>query len=48
MLDTHSRTQAWLADLAAINAEIEANGLPSPCPTARRKRNRKLKPLWEE
>ena len=47
MLDHTARTQAWLADLAAIVAEIDANGLPAlqrPAP----KRARKLKPLWEE
>jgi len=42
------RTQAWLADLAAIQAEIEAQGMPAPAPRAARKRARKLKPLWEE
>jgi hypothetical protein len=47
MLDQTARTQAWLADFAAINAEIEANGLPLPQRTAR-KRARKRKPLWEE
>lgn len=46
MFDHTARTQAWLADLAAINAEIEAGGMPSPRPTT--KRTRKLKPLWEE
>ena len=47
MLDHTARTQAWLADLAAINAEIEANGMPIPH-RPERKRARKLKPLWEE
>lgn len=47
MLDQTARTQAWLADLAAINAEIEANGLPV-LQRPERKRARKLKPLWEE
>ncbi len=46
MSDHTTRTQAWLADLAAIIAEIEANGMPAPRPTT--KRARKLKPLWEE
>ena len=48
MLDHHIRTHAWLADLKAINAEIEANGLPSPPGSTARRRRRKLKPLWEE
>jgi hypothetical protein len=40
------RTKAWLADLAAIIAEIDATPLPeAPRP---RKRSRRLKPLWEE
>jgi hypothetical protein len=46
MLDYHIRTRSWLADLALIAAEIEANGLP--CPPRKAKRLRKLKPLWEE
>ncbi|KQN90776.1 hypothetical protein ASE90_16950 [Sphingomonas sp. Leaf67] len=42
-----ARTQAWLADLAKIQVEIAAHGMPeAPRPT--RKRTRKLKPLWEE
>ncbi len=42
-----ARTQAWLLDLAKIQAEIAAHGMPeAPRPT--RKRTRKLKPLWEE
>jgi len=45
MIDQHNRTQIWLTDLARINAEVEANGLPSP---RKAKRARKLKPLWEE
>lgn len=48
MLDHHIRTHAWLADLKAINAEIEASGLPSPPGSTARRRRRKLKPLWEE
>ena len=45
-MHTHTaRTQAWLADLAAINADIETNGLPAR-PAG--KRTRKLKPFWEE
>jgi len=46
MLDQSVRTRAWLMDLAAINAEIDAAGLPTP--RRARKRARKLKPLWEE
>jgi hypothetical protein len=46
MLTHTARTRAWLADLAAINADIETQGLPAPRPV--RKRARKLKPLWEE
>ncbi len=46
MLNPPARTQAWLADLAAIIAELDANALPYPRPT--RKRARNLKPLWEE
>lgn len=47
MLDHHIRTRIWLADLAAINAEIGTSGLPSPRPRGK-KRTRALKPLWEE
>ena len=44
---THTAcTRGWLADLAAINTEIETNGLPAPRPAG--KRARKLKPLREE
>ena len=46
MLDHTARAQAWLADLAAINAQIEACGLPARRPSPRR--TRKLKPVWEE
>jgi len=46
MITHTARTRAWLADLAAINTEIEINGLPGPQPAG--KRARKLKPLWEE
>lgn len=46
MIDQSARTQTWLADLAAIVAEIEAHGMPVPRPSTRRVR--KLKPLWEE
>ena len=46
MLDQTTRTQAWLADLAAIIAEMDTNRLPSP--RIARKRARRLKPLWEE
>ena len=48
MFDQTARTQAWLAELAAITAEIEANGMPAPAPRPAGKRTRKLKPLWEE
>ena len=46
MLEQTPRTQAWLADLAMIVAEMDAGGRS----TSRlpRKRTRKLKPLWEE
>lgn len=47
MLDQHTRTRIWLADLEAINAHIEENGMPAPAPRTTRKRSRKLKPLWE-
>jgi hypothetical protein len=46
MLDHTARTQAWLSDLAAMIAEIDAHGVPTPRRRARR--SRKLKPLWEE
>ncbi|WP_242187186.1 hypothetical protein [Sphingomonas sp. CARO-RG-8B-R24-01] len=46
MLDQTTRTQAWLVDLAAINSEIAAHGLPAPRRAA--KRSRRRKPLWEE
>ena len=46
MLNQSARTRAWLMDLAAINVEIEAAGLPAP--RRARKRARELKPLWEE
>ncbi|NYI25032.1 MULTISPECIES: hypothetical protein [Sphingobium] len=45
MFDMHARTQAWMADLAVINAEIDRSGFPAP---RKAKRSRKLKPLWEE
>lgn len=48
MLNDHARNRIWLLDLAAINAEIDASGVPSPTRRARRNRARKLKPLWEE
>ncbi|WP_156407241.1 hypothetical protein [Sphingomonas sp. Root720] len=47
MLDQTTRTQAWIAELAAIVAEIDANGMPAPRPTTA-KRTRKPKPFWEE
>ncbi len=43
-----ARTQAWLADLASIQAEIAIHGMPAPAPRPAPKRTRKLKPLWEE
>lgn len=42
-----ARTQAWLADLAKIQAEIDRHGMPE-APRRARKRSRKLKPLWDE
>ena len=47
MTDRTARTQAWLADLAAINAEIDAHGLPLPAPRTPATPPRKLKPLGE-
>ncbi len=48
-MHTHTaRTQAWLEDLASIQAEIAAHGMPAPAPRAAGKRARKLKPLWDE
>ena len=46
MLDHTARTQAWLADLAAVVAELDVRGYCVPRPA--RKRRGKLKPLWEE
>lgn len=46
MVDQSARNQNWLADLAAINAEIDA--IPPRLPKPTRKRVRKPKPLWEE
>jgi hypothetical protein len=46
MVDQTARTQAWLADLAAIINEMEIKEVP-PLRVVR-KRSRKLKPLWEE
>jgi hypothetical protein len=48
MLNHTTRTQAWLADIASINAEIAAHEMPAPAPRPDRKRARKLKPLWED
>lgn len=48
MLEATTRTRNWLADLAAINREIERNGIPAPAPRPSRKRAAMLKPLWEE
>ena len=42
-----ARTQAWLAELASIQAEIAIHGMPA-APRPAYKRTRKLKPLWEE
>jgi hypothetical protein len=42
-----ARTQVWLMELASIQAEIGAHGMPKP-PRPAAKRTRKLKPLWEE
>lgn len=42
-----AHTQSWLAELASIQAEIEAYGMPE-APRPPRKRTRNLKPLWEE
>ena len=47
MLDRTARIQAWLADLAALNAELDTPGLQRPQRPTRR-RARKYKPLWEE
>jgi len=48
-MHTHTaRTQAWRSDLASIQAEIAAHGMPAPAHRVARKRARKLKPLWEE
>lgn len=46
MFEQTPRTQAWLADLAMIVAEMDAG--PALSPRLPRKRSRKLKPLWEE
>ena len=43
-----ARTQAWLAELASIQAEITAHGMPAPALRPAGSRTRKLKPLWEE
>jgi len=43
-----ARIQAWLAELASIQAEIAAHGMPAPAPRPAAKRTRKLRPLWEE
>ncbi|TCP87115.1 hypothetical protein C8J42_11128 [Sphingomonas sp. PP-CE-1A-559] len=42
-----ARTQAWLAELASIQAEIAVHGMP-PAPRPAHRRTRKLKPLWGE
>jgi hypothetical protein len=48
-MHTHTaRTQAWLAELASIQAEIAAHGMLAPAPRLAAKRPRKLRPLWEE
>ena len=46
MVDQTARTQAWLADLAAIINEMEVKEVPPLRIVS--KRSRKLKPLWEE
>ncbi len=43
-----TRTQAWLAEFASIQAEIAAHGMPKRAPLPAVKRTRKRKPLWEE
>lgn len=43
-----ARNQAWLVELASIQAEIAAHGMPAPVPRPAGKRTRKFKPLWEE
>ena len=42
-----TRTQAWLAELASIQAVIAIHGMPA-APRPAHKRTRKLKLLWEE
>ena len=42
-----ARTQAWLAELASIQAEIAVHGMP-PAPRPAHRRTRKLKPLWRK
>ena len=39
------RTQERLAELASIQAEVAAHGMPAPAPRPAGKRARKLKPL---
>ena len=43
-----ARTQAWLLELASIQAEIAVQGMPIPVVQPARRRARKLKPFWEE
>ncbi|MGC5799241.1 hypothetical protein [Sphingomonas sp. NFX23] len=42
-----ARTQAWLTELASIQAEIAKHGMPA-APRPAHRRTRKLKSLWEE
>lgn len=42
-----ARTQAWLAELASIQAEIATHGMPA-APRPAHRRTHKLKPFWEE
>lgn len=48
MLNQINRNTAWLADLAVINAQIEAHGMPAQAPRSTAKRGRIRTPLWEE
>ena len=43
-----ARTQARLAEIASIQAESAAHGMPERAPLPAVKRTRKFKPLWEE
>jgi hypothetical protein len=48
MCNQLDRTLAWVAELANIQAEIAAKGIPAPATRTVRTRRRELKPLWEE